>query len=58
MMLIFLIPSLLFGLVTGGMALYLKRTRAFDLNQFLVGLHYVNLLLHVLGIVALVYVFF
>ncbi len=58
MMLIFLIPSLLFGLVTGGIALYLKRTKAFELNRFLVGLHYVNLLLLVFGIAALVYVFF
>jgi len=57
MVMIFLIPLLISGLLTGIIALYIKKTKNLKLKQFLVWLHYLNLTLVFLGILALIYAF-
>ena len=57
MIMIFLIPLLISGLVTGIIAIYIKKTKNLKLNQFLIWLHYLNLILVFLGILALIYAF-
>jgi len=56
MVMVFLIPLLIIGLISGVVAYFLKRSKILELNQFLVRLHYFNLLLIFLGMIALIYV--
>ncbi|NER18300.1 hypothetical protein [Spongiivirga citrea] len=57
MIMIFLIPTLLAGLVFGVIAFFLKRNKKFITNPFLNGLYYLNIALMVVGLAALVYTF-
>ena len=58
MIMIFLIPLLIVGLSTGIIAFTIKSTQKLELKQFSVWLHYLNLLLIILGTIVLVYTFY
>lgn len=57
MIMIYLIPLLISGLLFGVIAFLLKKVKKIELNQFYMLLHYLNLILIVFGAVALVYAF-
>ena len=58
MIMIFLIPLLVFGLLTGITAWGIKKTKNLELSQVLGSFHYLNLILMFLGLITLIYVFF
>lgn len=55
MIMIYLIPLLVSGLLFGIIAFLLKKLKKPELNQFSIWLHYLNLLLIISGIIALIY---
>jgi hypothetical protein len=58
MIMIFLIPLLITGLLSGIIAFFIKKTQKLELKQFSVWLHYLNLILILLGIIVLIYTFY
>ncbi len=57
MVMIFLVPFLIIGVASGIIALLIKQIKSLELKQFLTWLHYLNLILIPLSIIALIYVF-
>ncbi len=57
MTMIFLVPLLVVGLVSGIIAFFIKKTKHLEFKRFSIWLHYLNLVLIILGILALIYVF-
>jgi len=55
MIMVFLLPSLIGGLLSGLAAIVLKNTKKMVLAKFSKGIHYMNILLMVIGIIILGY---
>lgn len=55
MIMVFLVPLLVFGILFTAIAFLLKAVKNVELSPILIRLHYINLFLFVLGLVALIF---
>lgn len=57
MIMVFLVPLLVSGLLIAIIAFLLKKVKKVEFNQFYALLHYLNIILVLFGIIALIYTF-
>jgi len=57
MIMVFLVPLLISGILFAVIAVLFKKVKKFELGPFSVWIHYLNLILFVFGLIALIYTF-